>query len=157
MPGRTRGSKHICEFRAFVRRVCDDPRVLRSLMLREAAALAVVVIALWPAAAQAGIPGDVPLPIPAAPYVRLMPGCVWGTHGRTLSITRQVGQAFNVVNLGSQPHRIVQLKGAVGPLASWQLRRHRAVALLWRVPTTVVLSTCSGAMKLTVHVFKRAR
>jgi hypothetical protein len=129
--------------------------VLRSLKLREAAAVAVAVAALWPVAAQAGVPGDVPLPIPAAPYVRLMPGCVWGTHARTLSITRQVGQAFNVVNLAEQPHRVVQLKGAAGPLASWQLGRHQAVALLWRVPTTVVLSTCSGAMKLTVHVFKR--
>lgn len=128
--------------------------MLRPVKLREAAAVAVAVVALWPAAGQAGVPGDVPLPIPAAPYVRLMPGCTWGTQERTLSITRRVDQAFNVVNLGAQPHRLVQLKGAAGPLASWHLGRHQAVALLWRVPTTVVLTTCSGRMRLTVHVFK---
>jgi hypothetical protein len=121
--------------------------------LSQAVAVAVAAAAMWPVAGQAGVPADVPLPIPAAPYVRVMPGCVWGTHARTLTISRRVGQAFNVVNLGSQAHRVVQLKGATGPLASWRIGRHQAVALLWRVPTTVVLSTCSGAMKLTVHVF----
>jgi hypothetical protein len=136
--------------------VCKTPApvVLRSVKLRNAVVVGVAFAALAPVAAEAGVPRDVSLPIPAAPYVRVMPGCVWGTHARTLSITRRVDQAFNVVNLGSQPHRIVQLKGAAGPLASWHLGRHQAVALLWRVPTTVVLTTCSGKMKLTVRVFK---
>jgi len=84
-----------------------------------------------------------------------MPGCVWGNGVKTLTITRHVGQAINLVNLGAMPHRLVQAAGATAPLPSGTLRRHQAVALVWNVPSTVVLTTCSGTVKLTVRVTRR--
>jgi len=97
-------------------------------------------------------PQGVALPIPAAPYVRVMPGCVWATGSKSLTITRRVGQAFNLVNLSASPRLLHQAAGAAAPLPIGVIGHRQAVALVWHVPSTVVLTTCGGALKLTVKV-----
>ena len=116
------------------------------------AAVAAAAVAAWPGLGEAGPPQGVALPIPAAPYVRVMPGCVWGTGSKTLTITRHVGQAFNLVNLSPSPRLLQQSAGAAAPLPSSVIGHHQAVALVWNVPSTVVLTTCAGTVKLIVKV-----
>jgi hypothetical protein len=125
---------------------------MKVVRLALVAAAAVVAVAACPGVGEGAPPRGVALPIPAAPYVRVMPGCVWGTGAKTLTITRHVGQAFNLVNLSSSPRLLQQAGGAAAPLPSNAIGHHQAVALVWNVPSTVVLTTCAGTVKLTVKV-----
>jgi hypothetical protein len=118
-------------------------------------AVAVMTLVLGaPPLAGAGLPSDVVLPN-AAPYVRVMPGCVWGIGARSLTVTRRVGQAINIVNLDTRRHRFtgpVGSVGSAGPMPSWLVGRHQALSFIWRVPTTVILTTCDRRLRLVVHV-----
>jgi hypothetical protein len=116
------------------------------------AAVCAAAVAAQSGPAAAAPPQGVALPIPAAPYVRVLPGCVWPTGSKSLTITRRVGQAFNLVNLSASPRVLHQAAGAAGPLPLGVIRHRQAVALVWQVRSTVVLTTCGGTLKLIVKI-----
>jgi hypothetical protein len=129
---------------------------------RTAALAAVVVLGIGVALAVTRTPGSrsaqtyslpgVLLPWPNAAYVRLEPGCVWGTGAKTLTISRHTGQGINIVNLGTAAHLFVQTAGPASPLPAWPLPPASAFGVLWSSQGVVSMTTCSGSVTLNVKV-----
>lgn len=104
------------------------------------------------AAAQALLPSVVALPLPAATFVRIMPGCLWGNGTKSLSITRHVNQGFNVVNLDRAQHRMTQISGLIVPNNLGYMQLNGARAYIFSRATVATLTTCSGTLRLIVKV-----
>ena len=98
------------------------------------------------------LPPDVVVYPTVNAYAVVEPGCVWRNGTHTMKLSRKVKQWLAVANLGTSPHKLVEGAPMPSPMPLFSMQPHSSIGLMWKVPQTVTITTCSGQTKLTVTV-----